>query len=96
MFVAWLQTRFSTGAASSGSSPWKGSEMEDDAAAIAFAVLSTGGSSWAIAVTFEGPERRPPVADQFGSDRLHDLGRIVEPVVTVGSSMLIALQAGVG
>lgn len=63
---------------------------------ISFAVLSTGGSSWAIAATFEGPERRLSVADQFGSDRLHDLGRIVEPVVTVGSSMLIALQACVG
>jgi hypothetical protein len=33
---------------------------------------------------------RPSVADQFGSDRLHDLGGIVEPVVTLGSSMLIA------
>ena len=42
------------------------------------------------------PERRLSVADQFGSDRFHDLGGIVEPVVTVGSSMLIALQAGVG
>jgi hypothetical protein len=33
MIMAWLQTRFSTGAASSGSSPWKGGELADHAAA---------------------------------------------------------------
>jgi hypothetical protein len=27
MIMAWLQTRFSTSAASSGSSPWKGGEL---------------------------------------------------------------------
>ena len=53
--VAWLQTRSSTGAASSGSSPRKIANWSITPQQIAFAVISTGGSSWSIAVTFEDP-----------------------------------------
>jgi hypothetical protein len=55
MIVAWFQTRSSTGAASSGSSPWKVANWQTRPQQIAFAVISTGGSSWSIAVTFEDP-----------------------------------------
>jgi hypothetical protein len=40
---------------SSGSSPWKMANWNCTPQQISFAVLSTGGSSWAIAVTFEDP-----------------------------------------
>lgn len=53
MIVAWVQTRSSIGAASSGSSPWKVANWQSTPQRIGFAVVSTGGSSWAIAVTFE-------------------------------------------
>ena len=55
MIVAWpaLQTRSSTGEASSGSSAWKVANWQSTPQQIAFAVISTGGSSWSIAVTFE-------------------------------------------
>jgi hypothetical protein len=49
VIVAWLQTRFSTGAADSGASPWKVENWQTTPQQIAFAVISTGGSSWLIA-----------------------------------------------
>jgi hypothetical protein len=55
VIVASLQTRSSTGAASSGSSPGKVANWHAGPQQIALAVLSTGGSPWAIAVTFEDP-----------------------------------------
>jgi len=94
MIVAWLQTCSSTGTACSGSSPWKVANWRAGPQQIAFAVLSTG----PLVLGHRGdlPERRLSVAEQSDTDRLHASGRIVEPDVTVGSSMLIALQAGVG
>jgi hypothetical protein len=53
MIVASLQTRSGTCAASSGSSPWKVANWQTTPQQIAFAVISTGGPSWSIAVTFE-------------------------------------------
>jgi hypothetical protein len=53
VIVASLQTRSSTGAASSGSSPWKQANWHVTPKQISFAVLSTGGSSWFISVAFE-------------------------------------------
>jgi hypothetical protein len=49
VIVVWLQTRFSTGAADSGASPWKVENWQTTPQQIAFAVISTGGSSWSIA-----------------------------------------------
>lgn len=40
---------------SSGSSPWKVANWQATPQQISFAVLSTGGSSWSIDVTFEDP-----------------------------------------
>jgi len=40
---------------SSGSSPWKTTTWHVQPIQIGFAVLSTGGSSWAIDVTLEDP-----------------------------------------
>jgi hypothetical protein len=49
------ETRFSTGAASSGSSPWKVANWQTTGQQIAFAVISIGGSSAAIAVMLRTP-----------------------------------------
>jgi hypothetical protein len=40
---------------SSGSSPWKQTNWHSTPQEISFTVLSTGGSSWAIDITYEDP-----------------------------------------
>jgi hypothetical protein len=84
VIVAWLQTRSSTGTACSGSSPWKVANWR--AGQIAFAVLSTGCSSWTIAVTYPSgvdPSPNSPTPTGFTL-----LTRSSNQFVTVGSSML--------
>jgi hypothetical protein len=64
MIMAWLQTRFSTGAASSGSSPWKGGELADHAAAnrvrgdLDRRLVLRDSSFCAIRGIVRGPEQR--------------------------------------
>jgi hypothetical protein len=55
--------------ASSGSSQWKVANWHAGPQQIAFAVLPTGGSSWAISVTYEDP-RRLPVSEVIIAIRL--------------------------
>lgn len=47
-------------ATSSGSSPWKAVNWQCTPQQISFAVLSTGGSSWTVDVTFEDPSGTYP------------------------------------
>jgi hypothetical protein len=96
MILASLQTRSSTGAASSGSSAWKVANWQTTPQQIAFAVISTGGSSWSIAVTFEDPSGVYPSPISSAPTGFTILAGSSNQFVTVGSSMLIALQAGVG
>jgi hypothetical protein len=87
MIVAWLQTRSSTGAASSGSSPWKMANWQTTPQEIAFAVLSTGGSSWAIAVTYEDPSGVPSPRSSTPTGFTLLAGSSSQ-FITVGTSML--------
>jgi hypothetical protein len=88
MIVAWLQTRSSTGAASSGSSPWKMANWQTTPQEIAFAVLSTGGSSWAIAVTYEDPSGVFPSPRSSTPTGFTLLAGSSSQFITVGTSML--------
>jgi hypothetical protein len=88
MIVAWLQTCSSTGAASSGSSPWKVANWQTTPQQIAFAVISTDGSFWAIAVTFEDPSGTYPDPNSSAPTGFTILVGSSNQVVTVGSSML--------
>jgi hypothetical protein len=88
MIVAWLQTHSSTGAASSGSSPWKQANWHVTPQQISFAVLSTGGSSWAIAVTFEDSSGVFPSPNSSTPSGFTLLARSSNQFVTVGASML--------
>ena len=49
-----MQSQYIT-LSSSGSSPWKVPNWHATPQQLSFAVLSTGGSSWSIDVTFEDP-----------------------------------------
>jgi hypothetical protein len=65
------------GAASSGSSPWKAAHSRAGPQQIAFAALSTGRSSWAIAVTYPSGVYPSPISSAPPHSRS---GGIVEPV----------------
>jgi hypothetical protein len=88
MIVAWLQTRSSTGAASSGSSPWKIANWSITPQQIDFAVISTGGSSWSIAVTFEHPSGVYPSPISLAPTSFTLLTGSSNQFVSVGASML--------
>jgi hypothetical protein len=73
---------------SSGSSPWKTANWHATPQQIAFAVLSTGGSSWAIAVTYEDPSGTFPSPNSSAPTGFTLLAGSSNQFVTVGSSML--------
>lgn len=73
---------------SSGSSPWKQANWQATPQQISFAVLSTGGSSWAIAVTFEDPTGVFPSPNSSAPTGFTLLAGSSNQFVTVGASML--------
>ena len=73
---------------SSGSSPWKLTNWHTTPQQISFAVLSTGGSSWAIAVTFEDPSGVYPSPNSSAPTGFTLLAGSSNQFVTVGASML--------
>jgi hypothetical protein len=73
---------------SSGSSPWKPTNWQATPQQISFAVLSTGGSSWAIAVTFEDPTGVFPSPNSSAPTGFMLLAGSSNQFVTVGASML--------
>jgi hypothetical protein len=82
-----LPTRSITGAASSGSSPWKVAKLARGAAAdrLRRAVDRT------LVLGHRGdlPERRPSVAEQLGTDRLHGFTLLAgssNQFITLGTS----------
>lgn len=73
---------------SSGSSPWKVANWHATPQQIAFAVLSTGGSSWAIAVTYEDPSGVYPSPSSSTPTGFILLAGSSNQFVTIGASML--------
>ena len=78
-----------------------GSSLEDDELVLhAAADQLCGGVDRRLVLVhlgeFRGPDQRLSVADQFGTTGFTLLAGLSNRFVTVGSSMLIALQAGVG
>ena len=74
---------------SSGSSPWKQTNWDGESPMqIAFAVLSTGGSSWAIAVTYEDPTGTYPSPISSAPTGFTLLAGSSNQFITIGSSML--------
>jgi hypothetical protein len=73
---------------SSGSSPWKPTNWQATPMQVSFAVLSTGGSSWAIAVTFEDPTGTYPSPNSSAPTGFTLLAGSSNQFITVGASML--------
>lgn len=71
---------------SSGSSLWKPANVQCTPQQIAFAVLSTGGSSWAIAVTFEDPSGTFPSPNSSAPTGFTILSGSSNQFVTLGAS----------
>lgn len=73
---------------SSGSSPWKVANWHATPQQISFAVLSTGGSSWAISVTYEDPSGTYPSPNSSAPTGFNLLSGSSNQFITVGASML--------
>jgi hypothetical protein len=79
--------------ASTGSSPWKLANREITPQQVSFAVLSTGGSSWAISVCYEDPSgtfQSPNYASSAGSTAVTAFTLLAgssNQVVTIGASL---------
>jgi hypothetical protein len=73
--------------ASTGSSPWKTANWDATPQQIAFAVLSTGGSSWFVSVTFEDPSLTYPSPNSSTPTGFTILTGSSNQFVTLGSSV---------
>jgi hypothetical protein len=72
---------------SSGSSPWQITNWHSTPQEISFAVLSTGGSSWAISVTYEDPTRVFPNPNSTSPTAFTVLAGSSNQVINLPSSM---------
>jgi hypothetical protein len=73
---------------SSGSSPWRLANWNDTPQQVAFAVLSSGGSSWAIAVTFEDPTGIYPSPNSSAPTGFIILSGSSNQFITLGASLI--------
>jgi hypothetical protein len=71
---------------SSGASPWKLANWQTTPQQISFAMLSTGGSSWFIEVTFEDPTRVYPSPNSSTPTGFTILSGSSNQFVTLGTS----------
>jgi hypothetical protein len=72
---------------SSGSSPWKLTNWHCTPQQISFAVLSTGGSSWAISFTFEDPSGAYPSPNSSAPTGFTLLAGSSNQFITIGASI---------
>jgi hypothetical protein len=80
MIMAWLQTRFSTGAASSGSSPWKGGELGLHAATNLVRGVVDRRLELDDRCYLRGPAELLSVAQLIAADVVHRVDGIVQPI----------------
>jgi hypothetical protein len=71
---------------STGASPWKLANWQTTPQQIAFAMLSTGGSSWFIEIAFEDPTRVYPSPNSTTVTGFTVLSGSSNQYVTLGSS----------
>lgn len=79
---------------SSGSSPWKLTNWQIVPQQISFAVLSTGGSSWSIDVTYEDATAIYPSPRSSAPTAFSLLTGSSNQVVTIGTNSSIGPIAG--
>jgi hypothetical protein len=72
---------------SSGSSPWQTAGWMVTPQQISFAVISTGGSSWAISICYEDPSGTYPSPNSSAPTAFTLLAGSSNQVVTVGASI---------
>ena len=83
-----MQPIYTTLTTSSAPSSWKTTNWQCTPQQISFAVISTGGSSWAISVTYEDPSGTYPSPNSSAPTGFTLLSGSSNQFITLGSSNL--------